>query len=107
MKYPLCMYFADGTVLVVDDEETEAAAKSNGAEYTPAAFGIETCPGETPDPDIAAKRAESEVPADVTMPAEGVPLGEYSREQLIELAANRTVSIDKRWGSGRIREALA
>lgn len=52
--YPSWRYHISGESRIIHS----AAEEQEGWESTVAAFGIETAPGATPDPAIAARRAE-------------------------------------------------
>jgi hypothetical protein len=59
--YPSHRYHRElGSRLVKSAEEDEALGP--GWFHSPAEFGVETCPGRTPDPVIAAKKSALEKP---------------------------------------------
>lgn len=54
-QYPKFKYHASERPRIVHSAEAEAKL-GQGWHDTPAAFGVETCPGKTPDEAIAARR---------------------------------------------------
>lgn len=111
------IFHKDGYSKLVNDEEEAALLKLPEWADTPAAFGVETCPGQTPDPVIAARKHVAEVIPVVApeLPIEAEPepkptmrqnLRDMTLEQLRELAQDRGLNLDKRWGKEKLIEAL-
>lgn len=108
------IFHRDGYSRLVPDNEEAALLKLPEWADTPAAFGVETCPGQTPDLAIAARKVsleshpvtEPHAPETEAMPTMRPDLREMSREQLTDLANDRGLHIDKRWGKEKIIEAL-
>lgn len=82
MKYLFHPVEARSGKLFEDDEEPE------GWYTTPAAFGVITCPSVDQMGELAA------------------PLEPLSKDELLALAEQRGITVDKRWGVERLKAAL-
>jgi hypothetical protein len=73
-------------------------ANPEGWHDTPAAFGVITCPSQEQLAEMA-----KEAPAEAS---EGVELADMSKDELLALAEQRGIDVDKRLGVEKLRAVL-
>lgn len=89
------IYNAQGESKLHDD----LAPVPVGWAESPADWGIETCPGVEPDPAILARAREMSAKQRGLTPL-------LSREEMLALAEQRGIDVDKRWRVERLQAAL-